>query len=100
MTNIKFRGRGDGAGERSDTGANETADRSPAPQMRGGERAVDHAMVLMQLNMPIICKTRMGWAMHNILPLLPLPAQWHYGLAAWAPSRYLDPVSVHTHEAG
>ena len=68
--------------------------------MRGGERAVDHAMVLIQLNMPITCKTRMGWAMHNILPLLPLPAQWHYGLAAWAPSRYLDPVSVHTHEAG
>jgi hypothetical protein len=37
------------------------------------------------------------------------PTQRHYGFAAWAlshwasdwaPSRYLDPVSVHTHEAG
>ena len=28
--------------------------------MRGGERAVDHAMVLMQLNMPITCEDPNG----------------------------------------
>jgi hypothetical protein len=50
-----------------------------------------------------------AWAVGRRRRVGRVETQRHYGFAAWAlshwasdwaPSRYLDPVSVHTHEAG